>query len=57
MSTNTKGTRILVVGDLDAQSHHGDDQAHQGPDKHLVDWKSRCHPFDMMMMIDGHASF
>ena len=41
MSTNVKDTRILVVGDLDAQSHHGNDQAHQGPDEHLVDWKLR----------------
>ena len=46
MSTNVKDTRILVVGDLDAESHHGNDQAHQSPDEHLVDWKSRFRPLE-----------
>ena len=40
MSTNIKDTGILVVGDLNAQSQHGNDKAHQGPDEHLMDWKS-----------------
>ena len=46
ISTNIKDIRILVVGDLDAKSHHGNDQAHQGSDEHLVDWKSRFRPLE-----------